>query len=60
MGLLLCGVYQWLHIQCVQYTTNDTCFLIPSFVLEAGGLFSLCIILILIFNIKALQKVLEP
>lgn len=56
----LCGVYQRLQIQCVQYTMNDICFLIPSFVVEAGGLFSLCIILIFIFNVNALQNLLEP
>lgn len=57
---LLRGVYQRLQIQRVQYTMNDICFLIPSFVVEAGGLFSLCIILIFIFKVKALQNPLEP
>lgn len=51
---------EWLQIQCIQYTMNDTCFLIPSCVVEAGGLFSLCIILIFIFNVKGLQNLLEP
>lgn len=57
---LLHGVYQWLQIQRVQYTMNDICFLTPSFVVEAGGLFSLHITLIFTFNVKALQSLLEP